>query len=174
MATPALKLGEWREVDGTGGGSELLLPAHHLVTHGVVVGMTGSGKTGLLTVLVEEALRVGVPTLVVDVKGDLPNLLLSIPNFDPAALIPWLEAPPEGPVSRSPTELAARWAQDRREGLALSSIGEHELGRFDRSTSVRVLTPGATAGEPVHVLSTLERRSSRWDTDPEEARDARA
>jgi type IV secretory pathway VirB4 component len=32
------------------------LPAHHQVTHGVVVGMTGSGKTGLLTVMLEEAL----------------------------------------------------------------------------------------------------------------------
>jgi molybdopterin-guanine dinucleotide biosynthesis protein len=30
------------------------VPAHHLVTHGVVVGMTGSGKTGLITVMVEE------------------------------------------------------------------------------------------------------------------------
>jgi DNA helicase HerA-like ATPase len=40
----------------------------------VIVGMTGSGKTGLLTVLVEEALRNRVPVLVIDVKGDLPNL----------------------------------------------------------------------------------------------------
>jgi hypothetical protein len=30
---------------------KLRIPAHHLVTHGVVVGMTGSGKTGLVTVL---------------------------------------------------------------------------------------------------------------------------
>lgn len=45
------------------------LPAHHLVTHGVVVGMTGSGKTGLLTVLVEEALRNQVPVLMIDVRA---------------------------------------------------------------------------------------------------------
>jgi polynucleotide 5'-kinase involved in rRNA processing len=32
-----------------------------LLTHGVVVGMTGSGKTGLVTVLAEEALRAKVP-----------------------------------------------------------------------------------------------------------------
>jgi DNA helicase HerA-like ATPase len=54
------------------------LPSHHLVTHGVVVGMTGSGKTGLVTVLVEEASQAGVPVLVIDVKGDLPNLLLAL------------------------------------------------------------------------------------------------
>ncbi|MEY2932937.1 MAG: hypothetical protein RL033_3686, partial [Pseudomonadota bacterium] len=53
------------------------LPPHHLVTHGVVLGMTGSGKTGLLMVMVEEALRSRVPVIMIDVKGDLPNLLLA-------------------------------------------------------------------------------------------------
>src|SRR6186713_2533643 len=67
------------------------LPAEHLITHGVVVGMTGSGKTGLITVLIEEAAKAGVPTLVIDVKGDLPNLLLGFPDFDPARLEPWVE-----------------------------------------------------------------------------------
>jgi DNA helicase HerA-like ATPase len=51
-----------------------LVPAHHLVTHAVVVGMTGSRKTGLLTVMVEELLRASVPVLAIDVKGDLPNI----------------------------------------------------------------------------------------------------
>jgi hypothetical protein len=37
---------------------------------------------------------------------------------------------------------------------------------------VRVLTPGGSAGEPLHMLSSLERRSPRWDEDPETARDA--
>src|SRR5689334_669172 len=89
---PLFNLGAWRELDGTGGGNPLLLPAKHLVTHGVVVGMTGSGKTGLLTVMVEEALRNKIPTLVIDVKGDLPNLLLAFPTFDPSLLEPWLES----------------------------------------------------------------------------------
>jgi DNA helicase HerA-like ATPase len=31
--------------------------------------MTGSGKTGLTTVLVEEAMSTGIPVLVIDVKG---------------------------------------------------------------------------------------------------------
>jgi len=37
---PALNLGNWRQLDGALGGEQLLLPARHLVTHGVVVGMT--------------------------------------------------------------------------------------------------------------------------------------
>jgi hypothetical protein len=35
-----------------------------------------------------------------------------------------------------------------------------------------VLTPGSSAGEPVHILSSLERRSAAWDTDPEASRAA--
>src|SRR3954467_14064512 len=88
---PVLNLGAWRHLNGAEGGYVLGLPAEHLVTHGVVVGMTGSGKTGLVTVMIEEAARAKGPTLVIDVKGDLPNLLLSFPNFAPAVLEPWIE-----------------------------------------------------------------------------------
>ena len=56
-----------------------------------MTGPTGSGKTGLVTVMVEEALRNQIPVLVIDVKGDLPNLLLQVPTFDPSALAPWVE-----------------------------------------------------------------------------------
>jgi type IV secretory pathway VirB4 component len=79
-----LHLGSWCHLDGRNGGHDLAIPARHLVTHGVIVGMTGSGKTGLLTVLAEEALRAGIPVIAIDVKGDLPNLLLSFPDFDPS------------------------------------------------------------------------------------------
>ena len=51
-------------------------------------------------------------------------------------------------------------------------IGSPELQKFCDTTSIRVITPGATAGESLHVLSALERRSPRWDTDPESARNA--
>ena len=37
---------------------------------------------------------------------------------------------------------------------------------------MRVITPGLSAGELLHVLSSLERRSTRWDQDPESARAA--
>ncbi len=169
---PVMNLGAWRHLDGREGGPVLRLPAKHLVTHAVVVGMTGSGKTGLLTVMVEEAARAGVPTLVIDVKGDLPNLLLAFPDFEAKRLEPWLEtdplsADPEG-LSRQATALAA----ERQAALQEWGIGEPELRAYTGSTRVRVLTPGGSAGEPLHMLSSLERRSARWDSDREAARDA--
>jgi hypothetical protein len=163
---PELILGAWRQIDGTQGGNALHLPAHHLVTHAVIVGMTGSGKSGLVTVLVEESIGAGIPTIIIDVKGDLPNLLLSSPSFDPGQLRP------SDIDSASYLELAEQRAQNRQKALAESCIGEPELQKFCDTTSIRVITPGATAGESLHVLSALERRSSRWDTDPESARNA--
>jgi DNA helicase HerA-like ATPase len=165
---PCLNLGAWRQLSGAPGTPTLLLPARHLVTHGVVVGMTGSGKTGLVTVLVEEALRIGVPVIVIDVKGDLPNLLQSV--------APWLDDsgddPGDDPGDESGLDAAAALASRKREDLSAWDIGDEELRRFHDTTSVRVLTPGATSGEPLHLLSALERRSARWDSDPESARDA--
>jgi hypothetical protein len=165
---PALDLGVSLSLDGSGERRRRLLPAHHLVTHGVVVGMTGSGKTGLLTVMIEEALAARVPVLVIDVKGDLPNLLLSFPSFDPEALVPWASAAPGD--DRSPREIAAQESNHRRENLALWGKNESDLAAFDRAVDVRVLTPGSSAGEPLHVLSAMERRSPHWDTDQESAR----
>jgi hypothetical protein len=169
---PVLNLGAWRHLDGSEGGSSLELPAEHLVTHSVVVGMTGSGKTGLCVVMIEEAARARVPTIVIDVKGDLPNLLLTFPNLDPGTFEPWVE-PDHDDMSTDQRKLkAAELAERRRSALAEWDIGEAELAAHTAATHVRVLTPGGTAGEPLHVLSSLERRSARWDSDPEAARNA--
>ena len=45
--------------------------ARDLTTHGVCVGMTGSGKTGLCIGLLEEAAIDKIPTLMIDPKGDI-------------------------------------------------------------------------------------------------------
>ena len=55
---------------GEPGAEDLVVGSSDLTTHGVVVGMTGSGKTGLAVVLIEEALLAGIPVLVLDPKSD--------------------------------------------------------------------------------------------------------
>ncbi|MEI8258552.1 MAG: DUF87 domain-containing protein, partial [Deltaproteobacteria bacterium] len=67
MPARSLEPGRARTLTPGGAAGSFTLPPHHLVTHGVIVGMTGSGKTGLSMVLVEEALRSRVPVLMIDV-----------------------------------------------------------------------------------------------------------
>ena len=168
----ALNLGAWRYLNGDEGGSVLNLPARHLVTHTVVVGMTGSGKTGLVTVLIEESARAQVPTLVIDVKGDLPNLLLTFPDLHESRFTPWSERDRDDEAPDQVQIRALELAQRQAAALAEWNIGAAELAAFHASVDVRVLTPGGTAGEPLHMLSSLERPSGRWQSDPETARDA--
>src|SRR5512147_1454674 len=68
----------------------LLYDSKDLVTHAVCVGMTGSGKTGLCIGLLEEAAIDGIPSIVIDPKGDLANLLLTFPNLSAEEFAPWV------------------------------------------------------------------------------------
>lgn len=135
---PVLNLGAWRHLNGAQGGDVLRLPAEHLVTHGVVVGMTGSGKTGLVTVMIEEAARVGVPTIVVDVKGDLPNLLLAFPDFAPNRLEDWVDGERESMTPLDLAERAGELARKRREALAEWQIGEAELSAYVKLSLIHI------------------------------------
>ena len=59
----------------------VLYDSKDLNTHAVIIGMTGSGKTGLAITLLEEALIDRIPVIAIDPKGDLPNLLLTFPDY---------------------------------------------------------------------------------------------
>ena len=56
----SLVLGGCRPLDGAGATEHYSLDPDDLSTHSAIVGMTGSGKTGLLMVVVEEALRMAL------------------------------------------------------------------------------------------------------------------
>lgn len=79
------------QVTGQTKDNVILYDARDLTIHGVMVGMTGSGKTGLALALIEEAAIDGVPTIAIDPKGDLGNLLLTFPALQPSDFRPWID-----------------------------------------------------------------------------------
>ncbi len=165
-----LALGGVRPLDGSGETRAYQLPVDDLVTHACILGATGSGKTGLIMVLVEEALRSSVPVVMIDVKGDLPNLLLTCPELAPGSLRPGLTRgwrSGRGAHGRR-WQLAESW----RKKLADFGLGPQDVAALRSKIAPRVLTPGTLAGEPLHVLSCLELPSPLWSTDLEAAREA--
>lgn len=147
----------------------LALDAEDLTTHGVIVGMTGSGKTGLGVVLLEEVLGSGRPALILDPKGDLANLALLFPELSPGDFRPWVDAGEARREGISEEELATRTAERWRNGLADWSLGGDDIRGLRDAVSLRVYTPGSTAGAPLDLIGSLEPPA---DTDDEALLDA--
>jgi hypothetical protein len=136
-----------------------------LTTHGVIVGMTGSGKTGLGIGLLEDALLRGIPCLVIDPKGDMGNLLLTFPELRPADFRPWIEDAAAAREGITPDELAARTAASWREGLARSGIMPDRIARLRRTAGFTIYTPGSSAGVPLNLVGSLTAPESADDVE---------
>lgn len=133
-----------------------LYDAPDLTTHGVCLGMTGSGKTGLCVALLEEAAIDGIPAIVIDPKGDLGNLLLTFPNLAPEDFRPWVDEDEAARAGVTPDEFAAQTAQTWRDGLAEWGQDGERIARLKASAEVVLYTPGSTAGLPLNVLHSFD------------------
>lgn len=67
---------------GQADGSKFEMDRAALTKHAIILGATGSGKTVLSKVIVEEAALQGIPTFAIDPKGDIGNLAFKSPSFD--------------------------------------------------------------------------------------------
>jgi hypothetical protein len=133
----------------------LMYASKDLVTHGVCVGMTGSGKTGLCLALLEEAAIDRIPALIVDPKGDLGNLLLAFPDLKPEDFRPWVQESLAAQKGLSVEEFAAQQAQLWRDGLAKWGQTGDRIRKFRESVDIAIYTPGSEAGIPVSVLKSF-------------------
>lgn len=134
----------------------VLYDSKDLVTHGVVLGMTGSGKTGLCVAMLEEAAMDNVPAIVIDPKGDISNLLLTFPNLAPEDFRPWINEDDAAKKGITPDEHAAKTAELWKNGLASWGEGPERIKAFREKVDMAVYTPGSTAGLPVSILSSLD------------------
>ena len=148
-----------RELDpDTGKPTEipLLLKSRNLTTHAAIIGMTGSGKTGLGIALLEEAAMDGIPAIVIDPKGDMGNLLLTFPELAPEDFSPWVDPTRAGQQGLSVEELAQQTASTWKEGLQRWGQSGERIRTLREKADFAIYTPGSTTGRPVSVLDSLQ------------------
>jgi len=133
----------------------VLYDSADLTTHAVIVGMTGSGKTGLGIGLMEEAAIDRIPVIAVDPKGDLGNLLLNFPDLRPADFEPWIDPAAASRKNQTPAEYAAAQAALWTKGLASWDQDGERIRRIREQVDFGLYTPGSTAGQPLSVLKSF-------------------
>ncbi len=145
----------------------VLYDSKDLVTHGVVLGMTGSGKTGLCLALLEEAAMDNIPAIVIDPKGDISNLLLTFPDLDAASFRPWINEDDAAKKDLSPDDFAEKTAASWKKGLADWGQPPDRIRQFREKVDITIFTPGSKAGIPVSILSSLAAPPEEIMTDGE-------
>ena len=137
-------------------GEPVMYDSKDLVTHGVVLGMTGSGKTGLCIALLEEAAMDNIPAIVIDPKGDIANLMLTFPELDGKSFEPWVNADDAAKKGIFVSEHAEKTAAMWKKGLGEWGQSPERIAQFREKADINIFTPGSNAGVPVSILSSMD------------------
>ncbi|MEP1122827.1 MAG: helicase HerA-like domain-containing protein [Ilumatobacter sp.] len=136
--------------------SHVSVATDQLTTHGVIVGMTGSGKTGLGVIVIEEALRAGLPVIAIDPKGDLTNLCLTFPDLAASDFRPWIDEAQAKNAERTPDQFAADQAALWANGLARWGLAGPDIGHLRSTADFTIYTPGSQSGVPMNIVGSLQ------------------
>ena len=134
----------------------VLYDSKDLTTHAVIIGMTGSGKTGLGIGMLEEAAMDNIPVIAIDPKGDLGNLLLTFPNLESSDFRPWINTRAASDKGQTEDEFAAGQAALWKKGLAEWGQDGDRIARMRENVELAIYTPGSTAGLPISVLASFD------------------
>jgi len=118
-----------------------------LITHTFICGGSGSGKTVMGKTIIEEAALRGVPTIMIDLKGDLSSLALSFPEITANALAPWLEVEDKKTLGRA----ALAESNSLRKRLWDWGLSESNMREFAEKVSVEIFTPRSELGRRVAI-----------------------
>ncbi len=145
----------------------LLYDSKDLTTHAVIIGMTGSGKTGLALGLLEEALIDNIPVIAIDPKGDLPNLLLTFPSLSADEFLPWIDEQEAVGAGMSRKQFAEKQSQLWRNGLADWGQEPERIARLRSAAEFAVYTPGSRSGRPINALGSFAPPAAAIAADPD-------
>jgi hypothetical protein len=131
-----------------------LLKNKNFTTHAAIIGMTGSGKTGLGIGLIEEAAIDNIPSILIDPKGDMGNLLLTDPTFNPKNFEPWVEDEANNKnenVASYAEKIASMW----QKGIKSDYQDETRVAKL-HAVEKTIYTPGSSSGISINILGSLE------------------
>src|SRR6056297_1352563 len=134
----------------------VLYKSKNLTTHAVIIGMTGSGKTGLGIGLLEEAAIDNIPVIAIDPKGDMANMALTFSNLSADEFEPWINANEAADKGFKRKEYAHKQAKIWKKGLDEWGQGVERIKNYKEAVDITVYTPGGSAGVPVSVLKSFE------------------
>ncbi len=134
----------------------VLYDSKDLTTHAVIIGMTGSGKTGLGVGILEEAALDHIPVIAIDPKGDMGNLLLTFPQLRPEDFRPWINPRAATDKGQSPDEYAAAQAALWKKGIGQWGQTGKRIAQLRKNADLAIYTPGSNSGLPVSVLHSFE------------------
>lgn len=119
----------------------------NLITHTFICGGSGSGKTVIGKAIIEEAALKGIPSIVVDLKGDLSSLALSFGELNASIVAPWVEVEDKSTLGR----IALAEANTFRKLLWSWGLAESNVREFSNQVAVEIFTPRSELGRRVSI-----------------------
>jgi tetratricopeptide (TPR) repeat protein len=143
--------------------SPLRLNPDDLMTHTLICGSTGSGKTVLGKLLIEEAARAGIASIIIDLKGDLSSMAIPISKITYTEFEPWIDARDRDEREKKAGQIVDMY----KSNMKRTGVDPAEMENFRNSVDIRIYTPRAKAGEKVS-MSLINSPASDTDSKNEE------
>jgi hypothetical protein len=102
-----------------------------------------------------EAAIDGIPSILIDPKGDLADLLLSFPRLQGADFQPWVNEDDANKKGLSVPDFAVQQAQMWQKGLGDWGQNGDRIQRLRDAADFVIYTPGSSAGVPISILKSF-------------------
>ncbi|MCK5682725.1 DUF853 family protein [bacterium] len=143
------------------------MSSYDLTTHVFVCGSTGSGKTILGKILIEEAARNKIPSIIIDLKGDLSSLAIPVKKVNFFSFEKWIESR----SGQSKNEILRKILFQYQKNFEDFDISASDLEDFRNGLDVKLYTPKSSITDTLSLsplTSPPEHLAKLFKTEPEQ------